>query len=122
MNNTIVKGKWRQTRGAVRKQWGKLTNDDVAMFLGDGEQLVGKLQERYGYTKKQAQQEVASFMDSLHDELPLTEEREQAADSVRRHPWFTGIFFGGAILLVAGYLLNRVFHIVEIEEVRQYPS
>ena len=116
MNETVIKGKWHQTKGAVKEQWGRLTDDDVKMLLGEGEQLVGKLQERYGYTKEQAEQEVADFLDSLHEDLPFAQEREHAAEVVRKHPWFTGVFFGGIVLILAGYTLSRIFNIVEIEE------
>jgi uncharacterized protein YjbJ (UPF0337 family) len=115
MNKTVMKGKWHQTRGAVRQRWGKLTNDDVTMFLGGGEQLVGKLQERYGYTREQAQAEVDDFLENLGD-LPVPEEPERALETAREHPWFTSLFFGAIVLLISGYLLNRRYNIVEIQE------
>lgn len=116
MNKTVMKGKWHQTKGAMKEQWGRLTDDDVKMFLGEGEQLVGKLQERYGYTREQAEKEVADFLDDLHEDLPFTEEREQAVETVREHPWFTGLFFGSILLLITGYVLNRMYGFVEIQE------
>lgn len=116
MNKTVMKGKWHQTKGAMKEQWGRLTDDDVKMFLGEGEQLVGKLQERYGYTREQAEKEVADFLDDLHEDLPFTEEREQAVETVREHPWFTGLFFGSILLMITGYVLNRMYGFVEIQE------
>ena len=60
MNDMVMKGKWKQMKGSLKKRWGKLTDDDLQMFLGEGEQLIGKLQERYGYTQEQAEHEVAA--------------------------------------------------------------
>ncbi len=54
MNNDVLKGKWLQMKGEVRRQWGKLTDDDVAQIEGSSEKLIGKLQERYGYARDQA--------------------------------------------------------------------
>jgi len=63
MNADILKGKWLQLKGKVRSQWGKLTDDELDQINGDGEQLVGLLQERYGYAKDRAQREVDTFID-----------------------------------------------------------
>jgi uncharacterized protein YjbJ (UPF0337 family) len=60
----VLQGKWTQLKGQVRKQWGKLTDDDVDQIQGDAEILQGRIQERYGRTKEQAQQEVDSWLQS----------------------------------------------------------
>lgn len=54
MNKDIVKGDWKQLSGAIKSKWGKLTDDDLTRAKGDGEYLVGKLQEQYGLTKDKA--------------------------------------------------------------------
>ena len=61
MNDDILKGQWRQVSGNVRKQFGKLTDDDMEQINGSSEQLLGKIQERYGYTKEQASREWDNF-------------------------------------------------------------
>jgi uncharacterized protein YjbJ (UPF0337 family) len=61
MNEDTLKGQWTQLKGAVRKQWGKLTNDDVDQIQGKGEQLVGKIHERYGIARDEAQKQVDSW-------------------------------------------------------------
>ena len=61
MNEDTLKGQWTQLKGAVREQWGKLTNDDVDQIQGKGEQLVGKIQERYGIARDEAQKQVDSW-------------------------------------------------------------
>ncbi len=62
MNQDILKGKWHQVKGDVRSWWGDLTDDDVQGIQGDTETFLGKLQERYGYTREKAQQELDEFL------------------------------------------------------------
>lgn len=62
MNKDILKGKWTQMKGGIRKQWGKMTDDDVNQIQGDMEKFIGKLQERYGYGREQAEKELNDFM------------------------------------------------------------
>jgi uncharacterized protein YjbJ (UPF0337 family) len=62
MNQDVFKGKWNQLKGNVRKQWGKLTDDDVDQIQGDSEILLGRLQERYGRTKEEAQKEIDTWL------------------------------------------------------------
>ena len=58
MNKDVMEGKWKQVRGEVKKWWGQLTDDDLDMVAGDRDKLIGKLQEKYGYAKEKAQEEV----------------------------------------------------------------
>jgi uncharacterized protein YjbJ (UPF0337 family) len=53
-----VEGNWKQIKGKVKEQWGKLTDDDLDQINGKREQLEGKIQERYGYAKDQAKKDV----------------------------------------------------------------
>jgi uncharacterized protein YjbJ (UPF0337 family) len=53
-----VEGNWKQMKGKVKEQWGKLTDDDLDVINGKREQLEGRLQQRYGYGKDQAQKEI----------------------------------------------------------------
>lgn len=61
MNDDILKGKWRQLRGEVKKQWGRITDDDLDVVDGQMDKLTGILQEKYGYTREQAEDEVYRF-------------------------------------------------------------
>jgi uncharacterized protein YjbJ (UPF0337 family) len=61
MNTDIIQGKWHQLKGSVKAQWGKLTDDELDQVDGNAEKLVGLVQERYGYAKQRAEQEVDSF-------------------------------------------------------------
>jgi uncharacterized protein YjbJ (UPF0337 family) len=65
MNWDQVEGKWHQFAGKIRSKWAKLTNDDWSLVGSKKDQLVGKLQERYGYKKDQAEKEVDDFIISL---------------------------------------------------------
>jgi uncharacterized protein YjbJ (UPF0337 family) len=64
MNWDQIQGKWKQVKGQAQKQWGKLTNDDLDVIDGQREQLVGKVQERYGVAKEQAEKQVKEFENS----------------------------------------------------------
>jgi uncharacterized protein YjbJ (UPF0337 family) len=61
MNEDTLKGQWTQVKGAVREQWGKLTDDDVDQIQGRTEQLVGKIQERYGVARDEAKRQVDAW-------------------------------------------------------------
>jgi uncharacterized protein YjbJ (UPF0337 family) len=67
MNEDILKGKWRQIKGEVKSRWGKLTDDDMDVVAGDAEKLIGRVQERYGYQRDQAQREVDDFVSTNKD-------------------------------------------------------
>ena len=61
MNADIIKANWKQLKGSVKKQWGKLTDDEVMKMQGTSEELIGRLQEKYGYEKERAQKEIEAF-------------------------------------------------------------
>ena len=58
MNNDRVEGKWKQMKGSLKSRWGKLTDDDLDVIEGQKDQLVGRIQERYGIAKDEAQRQV----------------------------------------------------------------
>ena len=58
MNKDIVEGKWKQIRGEAKAWWGKLTDDDLDRAAGKFEVLTGLLQEKYGYTRQYAADEI----------------------------------------------------------------
>jgi uncharacterized protein YjbJ (UPF0337 family) len=58
MNSDQMQGKWKQMKGAVKERWGKLTDDDLDVINGQSEQLIGKIQERYGVAREAAQKQV----------------------------------------------------------------
>jgi len=62
MNRDTLKGQWMQLKGKVRQQWGELTDDEVDQMQGNAEILIGKIQERYGYERAKAEQEVERWL------------------------------------------------------------
>jgi uncharacterized protein YjbJ (UPF0337 family) len=64
MNSDILKGQWTQLKGQVKQQWGKLTNDDLDQIEGSRDILIGKLQERYGRTRDEAEREADLWLDA----------------------------------------------------------
>ncbi|NMG37326.1 CsbD family protein [Azoarcus sp. TTM-91] len=65
MNRDIIEGNWKQLKGKVRQQWGKLTDDDVDVIAGKRTELAGRIQERYGVTKDEAERRVKEWEDTL---------------------------------------------------------
>lgn len=61
MNTDTLKGQWKQVRGKVKQQWGRLTNDDLDVIDGQHEQLVGRIQEVYGKQRDEVEREVRQF-------------------------------------------------------------
>ncbi|MBC0855111.1 CsbD family protein [Pantoea stewartii] len=61
MNKDEASGNWKQFKGKMKEKWGKLTDDDMQVIEGKRDQLVGKIQERYGYAKDQAEKEVTDW-------------------------------------------------------------
>lgn len=59
-----LKEKWNQLKGAVKQQWSKLTDDDITRIDGDYDELVGQLQETYGYSRERAEKEVNRYFGS----------------------------------------------------------
>ena len=59
-----IEGNWRQVKGEVQKQWGKLTNDELDEIKGDREKLLGKIQERYGIARDQVRKDIDDWYGS----------------------------------------------------------
>ena len=67
MNWDQVEGKWKQLRGSVKQQWGKLTDNDLDFIAGKRDEFVGKLQERYGIAKEDAQKQCDEWIKTQRD-------------------------------------------------------
>src|SRR6185369_5006476 len=61
MNEDRVKGNWKQVKGKLKEQWGKLTDDDLDVIAGKRDQLLGRIQERHGIAKDEAERQVETF-------------------------------------------------------------
>jgi len=63
-----MQGKWKQVKGSVKERWGKLTDDDIDVINGQHDQLIGKIQERYGIAREAAKKQVEEWNSTLsHD-------------------------------------------------------
>lgn len=76
MNSDQLKGKWKQVKGSAKERWGKLTDDDIDVIDGQTDQLIGKIQERYGLAREAAQKQV--------DEWNATHARESDVEQRRK--------------------------------------
>jgi uncharacterized protein YjbJ (UPF0337 family) len=61
MNSDELKGKWKQLQGSVKQQWGKLTDDELKEIEGSQDKLVGKIQEKYGVAREEAERQVKEW-------------------------------------------------------------
>jgi uncharacterized protein YjbJ (UPF0337 family) len=68
MNWDQVQGKWKQAKGSLKQQWGKLTDDDLDVIAGSRDKFIGKVQERYGIARAEAQKRTDEWVTSLRDE------------------------------------------------------
>jgi len=64
MQGEELKGKWKQLNGEAKRRWGKLTDDDLTAIEGDRDKLVGKIQERHGKSKDEAEREVNDWIET----------------------------------------------------------
>jgi uncharacterized protein YjbJ (UPF0337 family) len=66
MNWDRVEGNWKQFKGKAQQKWGDLTSDDLDVIEGKRTELAGRLQERYGYAKDQAEKEIDGWLKTLN--------------------------------------------------------
>lgn len=67
MNWDRIEGNWKQVTGHAKEQWAKLTDDDLNVVAGRREQLAGKIQERYGVAKEEAEKQIATWETKAND-------------------------------------------------------
>ncbi|MCU4674381.1 CsbD family protein [Catenovulum sp. 2E275] len=66
MNWQQIEGKWEQYKGKAQQKWGKLTDDDLDVIKGNQKELAGRIQELYGISKEEAEEEMKAFSRSLN--------------------------------------------------------
>jgi len=62
MNSDVLKGKWKEMKGSVQERWGKLTDDDLDQAEGNRDQIIGRIQQRYGMSRDEAEREFDQFL------------------------------------------------------------
>ena len=63
MNCDRVEGNWKQIKGSVKEQWGKLTDDQLDVIAGKRDQLAGRIEEAYGISKDEVEKQLAAWQD-----------------------------------------------------------
>lgn len=76
MNWDQIQGNWKQVTGRAKEQWGKLTDDDIDVVAGRRDQLAGKIQERYGVAKEEAERQLAEWQKKASDSWFKKDDRE----------------------------------------------
>jgi len=69
MTDDILEGQWKQLRGRIKEAWGVLTDDELDQIDGKRDRLIGKLQEKYGYSRVEADEEVDRFLNDLDRQI-----------------------------------------------------
>lgn len=82
MNKDQFQGHWQELKGKIKEKWGKLTDDEISQINGKKEQLLGKLQAKYGYAREKAEEELKSFQSQFS--WYNKDEREHASMSNRK--------------------------------------
>jgi uncharacterized protein YjbJ (UPF0337 family) len=67
MNKDQAAGGWKELKGKIKQQWGKLTDDDLTVLEGSADELSGRIQKRYGIAKEEAEKQVKTFRDTNSD-------------------------------------------------------
>lgn len=84
MNWDQVEGKWNQYKGKAKEKWGKLSDDDLHVINGRRQQLIGKIQERYGLAKEVAEKQTDEFVKALKEEDKTEAKTEAKTRSASR--------------------------------------
>jgi uncharacterized protein YjbJ (UPF0337 family) len=74
MNSDEIRGKWNQMKGSVKQQWAKLTDDDLTAIDGQRDRLIGRIQERYGIAREEAERQLNQWKMPQHEEVVRHEE------------------------------------------------
>lgn len=114
MNKELLENQWGQIKGLLREKWNHLTDEDLNQINGRLEPLINRLQQRYGYTKEQAEEEVRRFTidrpsrrahntDRSHFFGP---EKPEQPSSTESYSWLKPFLLVGLPLFLLGYFLS----------------
>lgn len=83
--SSILSGKWKQISGYAKATWGDLTDDELAQIAGNKDMLMGKLQEKYGWTKEEVESNLGDFYNSIKDKISdsLSTDSDEEKDPVK---------------------------------------
>lgn len=107
MNKELLENQWTQVREVIREKWGNLTEEDLKQIDGRYEPLISRLQQRYGYTREQAEDEVRRFtIDKPGKKQAYDNSTHYAGErSADHYSWIKTLLFIGIPLLLLGYFL-----------------
>jgi uncharacterized protein YjbJ (UPF0337 family) len=78
MNSDTLKGKWKELKGVAKERWGRLTDNDLEAVDGQLDQLIGKVQQRYGIARDEAQKQVDEWKETRSGEVEFERRRKTA--------------------------------------------
>jgi uncharacterized protein YjbJ (UPF0337 family) len=78
MNSDTFKGKWKELKGVAKERWGRLTDNDLEAIDGQLDQLIGKVQQRYGIARDEAQKQIDEWKTAQAKEAEFEERRKTA--------------------------------------------
>ncbi len=61
MNKDIIEGNWKELKGKVKANWGKLTDDRLDVIAGRRDELRGEIQKAYGVSRDEAEKQIKEF-------------------------------------------------------------
>lgn len=91
MNWDQIEGKWSQIRGEIRQKWGRLTDNDLEVVAGSKDKFVGRIQERYGIAKEEAQRQLDEWLKTIGPAEPRSRRRVTQIPAEQPKP-DTGIY------------------------------
>lgn len=107
-NQKVLEGNWNKLRGQVKDRWGQLTDTELDRIAGRRDQLIGSLQEKYGYSAQRAEEEIDRMMSDYNTKMQRVADRylpSELSHAVTDYPWMSvAISFGIGLLL--GVLLK----------------
>ncbi len=85
MNWDVIEGNWKQAKGKIKQQWGRLTNDALDIVSGKRDQLVGQIQERYGIARDEAERQVCDWEARYAELFDTAIRRPRKKGNISRH-------------------------------------
>ena len=84
MNWDKIKGNWKQAKGAIKRQWGELTDDQLDVIAGNRDTLVGRIQETYGISRDEAEREVRDWEAETEGDYGAVDDERMTRDPIKR--------------------------------------
>ena len=84
MDSNRIEGSWAELKGKAKQQWGNLTDNELTQIGGKKDELIGRIQARYGYSKDKAQQETTNLLSAHPNLKAIGTDPPRHAEAVRR--------------------------------------